>query len=329
MEDVIGACICFVLTTRLNLNLTTNKLVHQLLHHREHMIGSIALLAISKHCISPARLTILIALTLQRRTFTTMSWMDSWSRPSKSQATPPPLYLTQPDTRYCHTCGRVISERKSHKAAEQTSTPPKYCSAKCRGQKPRDKDRRIEAAFLSLLSEDETFEGETIPKEVLDMRIKPKAKGERRLVVPCSAAETLVYGSRYDPAKVFGRRKNRASRALSTGEEEWLSVDMVDGAQGNGIVDFSTIGFAGKARPAQHMNDVNGSIGGEKGRAEREQETSEAESKRFEGQRIAEERELVKRAARRCCVFGAQFGPDEESTRYCEAIMQGQVVQVR
>ena len=289
-------------------------------------------------------------------TFTTMSWMDSWSRPGKTQATPPPLYLTQPDTKYCHTCGRVISERKSHKAAEKTSTPPKYCSAKCRGQKPRDKDRRIEAAFAALLTENGKFEGDEISKEVLDMRIKPKAKGERRLVVPCSAAETLVFGSRYDPNKVFGRRKNRASRALSTGEDEWKSVDMVDDSSHNGrvrlpviesiyeehlldadraddskhdsMVEFSTTGFAGKTRPPQHLNDVNGSIGGEKGRAEREQETEEDEAKRLEGQRIAEERERVKRAARRCCVFGLETDPAKGSPRrLCGAIMQGQVVE--
>lgn len=42
----------------------------------------------------------------------TMSWMDSWSRPRKSQPVPPPLYLTPGGeaTPYCRSCGRVISE---------------------------------------------------------------------------------------------------------------------------------------------------------------------------------------------------------------------------
>src|SRR5688572_7039739 len=79
---------------------------------------------------------------------TTMSWMDSWSRPGKSQPVPPPYYLTEPQTKYCHTCGRIISERKSHKAAEMIATPPKYCSSRCRGLKPRERDRRVEAAFV-------------------------------------------------------------------------------------------------------------------------------------------------------------------------------------
>jgi hypothetical protein len=41
-----------------------------------------------------------------------MSWMDSWSRPSKHQATPAPYYLLPggEDTPYCKTCGRVIGE---------------------------------------------------------------------------------------------------------------------------------------------------------------------------------------------------------------------------
>ena len=39
-----------------------------------------------------------------------MSWMDSWSRPQKSQATPAPYYLLPggESTPYCKTCGRVI-----------------------------------------------------------------------------------------------------------------------------------------------------------------------------------------------------------------------------
>jgi hypothetical protein len=41
-----------------------------------------------------------------------MSWMDSWSRPSKSQATPAPYYLLPGGelTPYCKTCGRVIGK---------------------------------------------------------------------------------------------------------------------------------------------------------------------------------------------------------------------------
>jgi len=258
-----------------------------------------------------------------------MSWMDSWSRPSKSQATPPPLYLTNPETRYCTTCGRVISDRKSHKT---DPTPAKYCSVKCRSQKPRKKDLRIEEAFVALLNGDKEFEGEEIPAAISDLRVKAKAKGEKRFVVPCSAVETLIYGSRGDPSKVFGRKKNRASRALAAGgEKEWRSVDMesTDEEEGDdGMIDFNTTGFAGKVRPPQHLTEINGGIGGEKGRAEREEESAEANTKRLEGQRIAEEKELVKRAARRGVVFGfAASDTPSETPKKCEAIMGANVVE--
>lgn len=55
---------------------------------------------------------LLCARIHHHRQFAKMSWMDSWSRPSKSQATPPPLYLLPGGeaTPYCRSCGRVISE---------------------------------------------------------------------------------------------------------------------------------------------------------------------------------------------------------------------------
>ncbi|KAL2207987.1 hypothetical protein CC79DRAFT_1368842 [Sarocladium strictum] len=254
-----------------------------------------------------------------------MSWMDSWSRPGKSQAVPPPYYLTNPQTKYCHTCGRIISERKSHKAAEASATPPKYCSSRCRGLKPRSKDRKVEAAFAALLDEKTEFEEEDIPNAVLDARQKPKAKGEKRLTIPCSAVETLIYGDRSDPTKVYGRRKNRASRAIATPDDsdgEGASTRVYHVEDGNEAVPTA---FAGKVRPSQHLASVNGSIGGEKGRAEREAETAEDTEKRLEGQKIADEKEAVKRAARRLCIFGIEDEKGER--RMCEAVMQGSIVE--
>jgi hypothetical protein len=98
--------------------------------------------------------------------------------------------------------------------------------------------------------------------------------------------------------------------------------------EGADMVDFNTTGFAGKVRPPQHRTEVNGSVGGEKGRAEREEESEEALTKRLEGQRIAEEKELVKRAARRGCVFGFVVKDAlPENRKMCEAIMNGNVVE--
>jgi hypothetical protein len=130
---------------------------------------------------------------------------------------------------------------------------------------------------------------------------------------------------------MYGRKKNRASRALGTeGSEDWRSVDMEDTAKDDeerrdSMVEFNPTAFAGKVRPPQRLTEVNGSIGGEKGWAEREAETEDAAAKRLEGQRVAEEKELVKRAARRGCVFG--FAVRDGEVKMCEAIMNGKVVE--
>jgi hypothetical protein len=102
-----------------------------------------------------------------------------------------------------------------------------------------------------------------------------------------------------------------------------------------------------RVRPPQSVSEVNGSVGGEKGRAERIVETEEMLEKRREGQRRVKEKEMVKCAARRGVVFGfaidqgkeepltgnrgpiSENGPDKNSGRRkkCEAVMNGQVVE--
>lgn len=54
------------------------------------------------------------------------------------------------------------------------------------------------------------------------------AKGDHTSLVACSTVEEFVFGPRHDPDKVFGRRKNSATRALATDDGEWKSVDMED-----------------------------------------------------------------------------------------------------
>ncbi|KAH8601908.1 hypothetical protein B0O99DRAFT_714007 [Bisporella sp. PMI_857] len=59
-----------------------------------------------------------------------------------------------------------------------------------------------------------------------------------------------------------------------------------------------------RMRPPQDVSEVTGGVGGEKGRAERIEETEEMLRKRREGQRRANEREMVRCAARRGVAFG-------------------------
>lgn len=337
-----------------------------------------------------------------------MSWMDSWSRPSKSQATPPPLYLTIGDSvPYCHSCGRVIGDRKKTSGA----TEVKYCSARCRHQKPGPLDRKIEATFAKLLegatpesikeeqerAKLEKAESKDIGRKSLEKekdvtasedenpkfnkknksshkkktsKTKNTPKGDHRLIIDCTAVEELVFNREKDPEKVYGRRKNRRARFVVEKPEEWKSVDMVDKPEPQpaigqdtassgedysdsepeegGIVlehgtaegskklgDTVEYGYGGgKVRPPQDQSDINGSIGGEKGWAERQHETEEAKQRRLEGQRRADEREMVRKAARRGCAFGfltegdeGVRGGEKGERRKCEAVMKGAVVE--
>ncbi|KAF2244215.1 hypothetical protein BU26DRAFT_509151 [Trematosphaeria pertusa] len=298
-----------------------------------------------------------------------MSWMDSWSRPSKSQVTPPPLYLTAGDTvPYCRSCGRVIGQRKSHASQEV-----KYCSARCRNTKPGPIDRKIESVFAALLDgaspeslrDDDDGEvrsskgGRNFDGKQGKQKKRKAVKGDPRIIVECGTVEELVFPRGKDPEKIYGRRKNRAARGIVEKPEDWRSVDMVDGPapapgptprpstdgtsttsdksarsddEDGGValemkeeeVDYGYGG--GKIRPPQTQSDINGSIGGEKGWAERIEETDEMKAKRQEGQRRAEEKERVRRAARRWCAFGLQID-GEGAERKCEAVMKGVVVE--
>jgi len=195
-------------------------------------------------------------------------------------------------------------------------------------------DREIESAFVRYLQGEEEAEG------------AKRVKGDRRTLVSCDLVEARVFGERKDPDKVFGRRKNRASRVIpEKNEDEAIDVGIVqqDEDPGEEIIDemlgrtksaemdpsvAASLSIRGgtRIRPPQTESQVNGSIGGEKGKAERIQETDEMREKRSEGQKRAHERELVRCAARRGVVFGFKLDGSEER-RKCEAVMQGKVVE--
>ncbi|EMD00969.1 hypothetical protein BAUCODRAFT_190376 [Baudoinia panamericana UAMH 10762] len=294
-----------------------------------------------------------------------MSWMDSWSRPSKGQATPPPFYLTHGDqVPYCHTCGRVIGARRAN-TSKASSTEVKYCSDKCKRHKPSSApdslDSRIDNALVALL------QGRVPTGAEDDLAVTSKAKqklkkGDPRIVVKLSELEIAVFGDRSDPNKVYGRRKNRAPRfILESGE--WKSVDMEDaeptpttetdmdtaGSLTDDSIDDPPGGVSinNHVRAPQIESEVNFSAGGgERGWAEKIEETPEMLVKRREGQKRAEEKEMVKSAARRAVAFGllvelqveakgkrVKKGQDpsndvpQKVRRKCEALMNEQVVE--
>ncbi|KAI0144341.1 hypothetical protein GGR57DRAFT_507728 [Xylariaceae sp. FL1272] len=148
-----------------------------------------------------------------------MSRMSSWSRPTKSQATPAPFYAIPgaESTPYCRSCGRVISSRRVKASAQPESSSPAYCSTRCRNHKLQKLDREIENAFVQFLSDQEPKgDGQQASRD----RRKKSSKGDPRILVSCSDVEMAVFGDRTDPLKVFGRRRNRASRVIEESDKQ-------------------------------------------------------------------------------------------------------------
>ena len=216
--------------------------------------------------------------------------MDSWSRPNKSSATPPPLYLTSNDVKYCTACGRVIGTRRSHKQNEVI----KYCSDGCRKRRLGPVDKKIDRTILSLLLGEKESGIDQI-----DTKCRVR-KGDHRTVIFCGEIERIAFDRPQPPSK-----KDEDPEGVSDFEE-------------GGDEDLDPAELQGK-RPNP----------GGPGSKEKQQE----------GQKRAEEREMVRRAARRAVVFGfpvekAYDGPaahpkseNSEEKRKCEALMSGQVVE--
>ena len=66
-----------------------------------------------------------------------------------------------------------------------------------------------------------------------------------------------------------------------------------------------------RIRPPQDQSEVNFSVGGERGKAEKIEESADDLKKRRQGAKRAEEREMVRRAARRAIVFGFEVPKSE------------------
>ena len=234
------------------------------------------------------------------RAFSAMSWMDSWSRPNKASATPPPLYLTEENAKYCAACGRIIGPRRSHKQNEIV----KYCSDSCRKRRLKPIDKKIDSTILALL------QGQVDSGiEKIDVKSRYR-KGDRRNMLTCDEIEELVFD-----------RKPAETDASTDHTHE----------------DFEEDPYAVQEEVPD--SDLQGKPPNPTGPG--------SEEKRQEGQKRAEEREMIRRGARRAVVFGfpiektaeavkenrskpetdQQASSDETPRRKCEAVMNGQVVE--
>ncbi|POS77550.1 hypothetical protein DHEL01_v204050 [Diaporthe helianthi] len=290
-----------------------------------------------------------------------MSWMDSWSRPSKHQSVPAPFYLLPggETTPYCHSCGRVINSRRkgqpSTKEDADNKNPVKYCSASCRGRKPGRVDREIEDVFLRLLQakENPSSLGEGHKQQTKNSKkgsgVK-RAKGDQRFLILCDEVERSVFatvdsaeGTANSGSEVNHESDGGGEGAVAAGSTSGLissqPQEMVNnhGALADPLEDAApyvdgdvlarmSVRSGTRTRPPQSTSEVNGSVGGEKGRAERLDETDEMQEKRKQGQKKARQREMVRCAARRAVVFGLDLGEGGQK-RKCEAVMNGRVVE--
>lgn len=313
--------------------------------------------------------------------------MDSWSRPSKHQATPAPFYLLPggEDTPYCHSCGRVISSRRSGNtpaaAAEdlKKKTAVKYCSSRCRGHKPGRLDREIEGVFVRLMNggggddvegaraREDGAAGAGRKKDKKSSNRggsgKKRTKGDARVLVSCDEVERYMFdkdesGSAStsgsgdeddvndDGKEATETKQAHAKHGTTSDDGHHLASDetgtLEDPTGAPPAVDYDVLARLSvrsgtRVRPPQSVSEVNGSVGGEKGRAERAGETGEMLERRREGLRRARRREMVRCAARRGVVFGFEGeegeGEGEDSAggrrrrRKCEAVMLGKVVE--
>lgn len=256
------------------------------------------------------------------RTFSiTMSWMDSWSRPNKQSAVPPPLYLTHPETKYCSACGRMIGARRSHKKDQEV----KYCSDACRKNRLRPTDKKIDRTILAML---EGREDSGLDRDAVQGRFK---KGDRRIVITMNEIERVA----------FDRTSHDGDDPASKTDEDFDDEDMQKYLAKNKLEAETA---SDQDSDSDHGVTLSSS---EPADGSKPQAVLVEEQKRLAGQRRADEREMVRRSARRAVVFGfplqteatppstpqknkksnkANTVSEEPSRRHCEALMNGKLV---
>ena len=175
-----------------------------------------------------------------------------------------------------------------------------------------------------------------------------KIKGDRRIIVTMDEIEEIHFDRPKDPEKVFGRNKDRRKRGVPE-KAQWQSVDMESAEEASTDENEEVVFKQAKGdhiRPSQLESEVNFSVGGERGKQERIEEDEAMKERRDEGQRRTEEKEMVRRAARRGIVFGFVVDSEREeppraakgkqadgggvelgARRKCEALMNGSVVE--
>ncbi|KAL2040310.1 hypothetical protein N7G274_006753 [Stereocaulon virgatum] len=211
-------------------------------------------------------------------------WSRMSTRPSRNAPAPPPAA----NALYCHTCGRIISPRKSH---THQPTPQKYCSDRCRREKPRrdiaghlastSTEARIERVFVRFLGGDR----------------------EKR-VVGCREVEGEVFG-REDGQRVSGGDGVDEGGGRGPGEGDSDDDDDEDEDDEGGGVPLPSSSSSSETTGQSTENEA-------------------PLSSQQLGLKRARQREMVRQAARRGVAFG--FDVDGVGRRNVDCVQGGRVV---
>ena len=240
-----------------------------------------------------------------------MSRINSWARPPKRAGAPPPLYLLPggKSTPYCRSCGRVIGKTSKNK-----KDTVKYCSERCRRRKPVEADRQIEQTFVALLNGvnlankspgDLWNTLSSVDPDELQGDQEHQRQGGLQSIVLCSTVQGLFFGQQTDSGTIV--KKVKKKRGIQD-SGEWRSVDMED-------TEPLSINQTSNTTLSQNFYDLAVSNGDEDQVTTDFQEDDPGRDSYLEGQRRAEQREAVRRAARRLCAFGTLLPRRQEKSR--------------
>lgn len=206
----------------------------------------------------------------------------------------------------------LILASKDHSKADPTVKL--YCSVKCRNHRWGDLDRRIETAFVHFLYDRIQAPSITSASKIKckKHKYKPKIKDAENIVL-CSTVERFVFGENESNLSVNPRQPKKSTSDCES-EEYPLKDPGYDVESNSSLSDGTdrTLPALGSGVPLKSANSYeklkvssgNGS----------EHYLQEQRDKAKLGMIKAEQKEIVKRAARRGCVFGFALAANPADT---------------
>jgi len=193
-----------------------------------------------------------------------------------------------------------MSSRKIQQAQTKVI---KYCSDGCRHHKPGPLDRKIEKTIVALLNAEP---GSGIEETAAKSKF---VKGDRRNIITMQEVEDLMFR----PKSQAERSSSPSRQAAETSDVSDLDSDNLPQAPPS---EGSVGGLASREGSLEpEALDADDSLGEESAQPAQQTAAAEELKKRQEGQRRAEQREMVRRAARRLVVFGNAQEPRENRSQ--------------